>query len=41
MQDNEHLLELPHCIFDMMFVPYILKMSDEKNEDVLYAIGLF
>lgn len=41
MAEEEYLLELPHCVFDMLFVPYVEKLCQEEQVEELNNVGIF
>lgn len=41
MAGEEYLLELPHCVFDMFFVPFVEKLCYEEQEEELINVGIF
>ncbi len=41
LDSEEDLLELPHCIFDMFFVPFVEELCKKKHTDYLVIIGEF
>lgn len=41
IDSEEDLLELPHCIFDMFFVPFVEKLCEKRCTDYLVIVGEF
>lgn len=41
LENHFELSGLPHCVFDILFVPYILKISSKKDVQELKKIGNF
>lgn len=41
MAGEEYLLELPHCVFDMFFVPFVEKLCYQEQEEELINVGIF
>lgn len=41
LDDNIYLQDLPHCFFDIVLVPYIIKICKEENTVILIKMGNF
>ena len=39
--DDEYLSDLPHCILDMFFVPFVYELCKEKNNNELEKVACF
>ena len=39
--DNEHLQDLPHCFFDIVFVPFIVNACKNEKQELLVKVGGF
>jgi len=39
--DNPHLQDLPHCIFDLIVEPYVVKACENGQTDFLQRIAYF
>ncbi len=41
MSGEEYLLDLPHCVFGMFFVPFVEKLCYEERREELIKVGIF
>lgn len=38
---NDHLCDLPHCIFEIIVIPYVKQLCENNDAEVLKQIGEF
>ncbi len=41
LDEDDYLSDLPHCIFEIILIPYIKKLCENKNNKDLEKLGAF
>ncbi len=41
LDENNYLSDLPHCIFEIILIPYVKKLCENKNSKNLEKLGAF